>query len=51
MPIAILIGFEYTFNSFTGAIINIYHAYRWCELFNFNIQSIKAQDNYIHITN
>jgi len=38
MPTAILIGFEYTFNSLTGAIIDLYHAYKWCESFNCDIQ-------------
>jgi hypothetical protein len=37
MPTAILIGFEYTFNSLMGAIIDLYHAYRWCESFNCDI--------------
>lgn len=51
MPTAILIGFEYKFNSLTGAIIDLYHAYKWCESFNCDIhvftdiKSIKDPDN------
>lgn len=37
MPTAILIGFEYTFNSLVGAIIDLYHAYRWCSSFGCDI--------------
>lgn len=37
MPTAILIGFEYTFNSLTGAIIDLYHAYKWCKSFDCDI--------------
>lgn len=40
MPTAILIGFEYTFNSLTGAIIDLYHAYKWCQSFNCDIHVI-----------
>lgn len=51
MPTAILIGFEYTFNSLTGAIIDLYHGCKWCESFDCNvhiltdIKLIKDQDN------
>lgn len=38
MPTAIIIGFEYKFNSLTGAIIDIYNAYKWCESFGCNIK-------------
>jgi len=37
MPIAILIGFEYTFNSLTGALVDLYHAFKWCQSFNCDI--------------
>jgi len=37
MPTVILIGFEYTFNSLTGAIIDIYNAYKWCRSFGCKI--------------
>lgn len=51
MPIAILIGFEYTFNSLTGAIIDLYHAFSWCRSFGCythiltDISVIKDPDN------
>lgn len=31
MPIAIIIGFQYDFHTLPGAIIDIYHAYKWCQ--------------------
>lgn len=37
MPTALLIGFEYTFNSLTGAIIDLYQAHKWCQSFDCNI--------------
>lgn len=37
MVAAILIGFEYTFNSLTGAIIDLYQAHKWCHSFGCNI--------------
>lgn len=37
MPTAILIGFEYTFNSLTGAILDLYQAYKWCQSFGCQI--------------
>jgi len=37
MPRAILIGFEYTFNALTGAIIDIYNGYTWCNTFGSKI--------------
>jgi len=37
MPIALLIGFEYMFNSLTGAIVDLYHANVWCKSFNCDI--------------
>lgn len=40
MPVAIIIGFEYNFNSLTGAIIDIYNAYKWCESFGCQIHVI-----------
>lgn len=51
MPTAIIIGFEYTFNSLTGAIVDIYNAYKWCSSFGANIhvstdiEFIKDPDN------
>lgn len=53
MPTAILIGFEYTFNSLTGAIIDLYNAHKWAGTHSFgcditvitDIDSIKDQDN------
>lgn len=50
MPTAILIGFEYEFNTLPGAIIDLYHAYKWCHSFNCDIhvltdiQQIKDQE-------
>lgn len=55
MPIAILIGFEYTFNSLTGALIDLYHASKWCKSFNCDIHVltdinfIKDIDNLQHV--
>src|SRR3972149_6883713 len=40
MPTAILIGFEYTFNSLTGALIDLYRAYKWCTTFGCDITVI-----------
>lgn len=40
MPTAILIGFEYTFNTLSGTIIDLYHAFKWCTSFNCNIHVI-----------
>lgn len=37
MPTAILIGFEYKFNTLIGAIIDIYHAYKWCESYKCEV--------------
>lgn len=37
MPIAILIVFEYEHKPLTGAIIDLYHAYKWCKSFNCKI--------------
>lgn len=37
MPVALLIGFEYTFNKLPGAIVDLYHANKWCESFNCDI--------------
>lgn len=51
MPTAILIGFEYTFNSLEGAIIDLYQAHKWCQSFGCqiniltDIQSIKDPGN------
>ena len=51
MPTAILIGFEYVFNSLTGAIIDLYHAHKWCKSFNCDtyiltdIEFIKNSNN------
>lgn len=51
MPTAILIGFEYCFNSLPGTIIDIYHAYKWCKSFGCtihvltDIEFIKYPDN------
>lgn len=46
----LLIGFEYTSNCLPGAIIDIYHAYKWCKSWPCqiniitDIQSIKDED-------
>lgn len=51
MPLAILIGFEYKFNILPGAIIDLYHSYKWCQSFNCNIhvltdiKTIRDPDN------
>lgn len=51
MPVALLIGFEYTFNSLTGAIIDLYHASNWCKSFGCDvhiltdIEYVKDRDN------
>lgn len=45
MPVAILIGFEYTFNSLTGAIIDLYQAADWCRSFNCNINIFTDIEN------
>ena len=48
MPTAILIGFEYTFNSLPGALIDLYFAYNWCKGFGCQINvitDIKAVNN------
>jgi len=37
MPTAVIIGFEYKVNKLTGAIVDIYRAYNWCESFGCNI--------------
>ena len=37
MPLALLIGFEYHINHLPGAIIDLYHAYSWCQTFTSNI--------------
>jgi len=37
MPTAIIIGFEYTYDSLTGCIIDIYNAYKWCSSFRSTI--------------
>lgn len=34
MPTAIIIGFEYKFNVLTGALIDLYQAYSWCQSFD-----------------
>lgn len=46
MPTAILIVFEYTFNSLTGAIVDMYHACKWCKSFDCNIH-VLTDINYI----
>lgn len=33
MTTAILIGFEYNINKLPGVIIDLYHAYKWCQTF------------------
>ena len=40
MPLAILIGFEYTFNTLTSNIIDLYQAYKWCHSFGCEIHLI-----------
>ncbi|CAH6420192.1 Caspase [uncultured virus] len=51
MPLAILIGFEYTFNSLTGATIDLYHATNWCQSFGCDIhiltdiETVKDENN------
>jgi hypothetical protein len=54
MPTALLIGFEYNFNSLTGAIIDLYNAYKWCHSFGLHscditvltdIEFVKDPDN------
>jgi len=37
MPTAILIIFEYKIKQLPGAIIDLYHSYKWCESFGCNI--------------
>lgn len=37
MPTAILIGFEYKSNILPGAIIDLYHSYKWCKSFSCEI--------------
>lgn len=38
MPAAIIIGFQYDFNILPGAIIDIYHAYKWCQACGCDIE-------------
>lgn len=38
MPTSILIGFEYKDDVLPGAIIDLYHCYKWCESFNCEIK-------------
>lgn len=45
MPTALLIAFEYTFNSLTGAIVDLYHAYKWCKSFDCNIHVLTDISN------
>ena len=45
MPTALLIGFEYTFNSLTGAIIDLYHAKKWCESFGCDVHILTDIEN------
>lgn len=33
MPKGLLIGFEYKFNSLPGALVDLYHAKKWCDSF------------------
>lgn len=40
MPLAILIGFEYTFNPLTSTIIDLFQAYNWCKSFGCDIHLI-----------
>jgi hypothetical protein len=57
MPTAILIGFEYEFNSLPGAIIDLYRSYEWCRSFNCethiftDIKFIKDPENLIFCVN
>lgn len=58
MPTAILIAFEYTSNSLTGAIIDLYHAYSWCTSFGVDkiyiitdITRVNYPDNLKHAVN
>jgi hypothetical protein len=54
MPTAILVGFEYSFNPLPGAIIDLYHCYKWLQSFNCetyvltDIESIHDPDNLRH---
>lgn len=51
MPTAILITFEYTFKSLPGAMVDLYHAWTWCQSFHCrthfitDIKSITDPDN------
>lgn len=47
MPTAILIGFEYTFNSLTGAIIDLYNAYKWCQSFGLRNISVLTDIEFV----
>ena len=37
MPLVILFAFEYKINHLPGAIIDLYHAHKWCQSFTSNI--------------
>lgn len=37
MPTAILIGFQYNADILPGCLIDLYHAWKWCDRGNFNI--------------
>jgi len=51
MPTVILIGFEYTFNILTGAIIDLYNAYKWCLSFGCDIHVLTDITSVKHINN
>ena len=51
MPVALLIGFEYTFNSLTGAIVDLYHASTWCKSFGCRIHILTDIDGVKDINN
>lgn len=51
MPTAILIGFEYQTNPLIGAIIDLYHATKWCQSFYCDIHILTDIDSESHLDN